>query len=96
MLSAFWSFSHLLLNDPDYLDRLSFLKEQELTLWIAGRKWTNCRFQRPFGRKIVSQLCLTLCDPMTVACQAPLSVAYSRQEYRNTGILVIPFSRGSS
>ena len=25
--------------------------------------------------------CLTLCEPMTVAHQAPLSIAFSRQEY---------------
>ena len=30
---------------------------------------------------IVAQSCLTLCDPMTVACQAPLSMGFSRQEY---------------
>ena len=29
----------------------------------------------------VSQSCLTLCDPMTVAHQAPLSMGFSRQEY---------------
>ena len=28
-----------------------------------------------------AQLCPTLCDPMTVACQAPLSTVVSRQEY---------------
>ena len=28
-----------------------------------------------------SQSCLTLCDPRTVACQAPLSVGFFRQEY---------------
>ena len=27
------------------------------------------------------QSCLTLCDPMDVACQAPLSLGFSRQEY---------------
>ena len=27
------------------------------------------------------QLCLTLCDPWTAVCQAPLSVEFSRQEY---------------
>ena len=27
------------------------------------------------------QLCSTLCDPMTVACQAPLSTGFSRKEY---------------
>ena len=35
----------------------------------------------------VAQLCLTLCDPMdcsppwTIACQAPLSMGFSKQEY---------------
>ena len=27
------------------------------------------------------QSCLTLCDPWTIACQAPLSMGFSRQEY---------------
>ena len=27
------------------------------------------------------QLCPTLCDPWTVACQTPLSMGFSRQEY---------------
>ena len=27
------------------------------------------------------QSCLTLCDPMTIACQASLSMGFSRQEY---------------
>ena len=31
---------------------------------------------------VVSQLCLTLCDPMDyIAYQAPLSMGFSRQEY---------------
>ena len=30
---------------------------------------------------LVAQSCLTLCNPMTVACQAPLSIGLSRQEY---------------
>ena len=30
---------------------------------------------------LVAKLCLTLCDPWTVACQAPLSMGFSRQEY---------------
>ena len=25
--------------------------------------------------------CLTLCDPITVACQAPLSMGFPKQEY---------------
>ena len=28
----------------------------------------------------VTQLCLTLCDPRTVACQAPLTMGFPRQE----------------
>ena len=31
----------------------------------------------------VAQLCLTLCDPWTVDHQAPLSLEFSRQEYRS-------------
>ena len=30
---------------------------------------------------LVAQLCPTLCDPWTVAHQAPLSMEFSRQEY---------------
>ena len=29
----------------------------------------------------VTKLCLTLCDPMDLARQAPLSMEFSRQEY---------------
>ena len=31
--------------------------------------------------KVVAQSCPTLCDPMTVAHQVPLSMGFSRQEY---------------
>ena len=30
---------------------------------------------------LVAKSCLTLATPQTVACQAPLSIAFSRQEY---------------
>ena len=30
---------------------------------------------------LVAQSCPTLCDPKTVACQAPRSMGFSRQEY---------------
>ena len=33
------------------------------------------------GGGLVTQLCLTLATPWTVACQAPLSMGFSRQEY---------------
>ena len=29
----------------------------------------------------VAQSCLTVCDPITVAYQAPMSMGFSRQEY---------------
>ena len=32
-------------------------------------------------KMLVTQSCPTLCDPFTVAYQAPLSVGFSRQEY---------------
>ena len=32
---------------------------------------------------LVSKLCLTLATPWTIACQAPLSMGFSRQEYWN-------------
>ena len=32
-------------------------------------------------RVLVAQSCPTLCVPWTVACQAPLSMEFSRQEY---------------
>ena len=35
-------------------------------------------------------LCLTLCDPMDVACQAPLSMGFFRQEYWNGLPLPMP------
>ena len=41
-------------------------------------------------------VCPTCCDPMgCIACQAPLSVGFSRQEYWSEWV-AIPFSRGSS
>ena len=34
---------------------------------------------------LVAQLCLTLCDPWTVAHQVPLSMGFSRQGYWSVG-----------
>ena len=34
-----------------------------------------------FHGGLVARLCLTLATPCTVACQAPLSMGFSRQEY---------------
>ena len=33
------------------------------------------------GGGLVTKSCLTLATPWTVACQAPLSMGFSRQEY---------------
>ena len=47
---------------------------------------TNCILESPLlqflgGGGLVAKLCLTLATPWTVACQAPLSVGFSRQQY---------------
>ena len=45
------------------------------SLWRSVPQW---------WKVLVTQSCPTLCDPMDcVACQAPLSMELSRQEYRN-------------
>ena len=36
-----------------------------------------------FGGGLVAKSCLTLNTPWIVACQAPLSMGFSRQEYRS-------------
>ena len=41
---------------------------------------------------VCAQLCLSLCDPMTVACQAPLSVEFPR--HKNWNGLPFPISGG--
>ena len=51
---------------------LGFSRKKELSLsWgiVAG---ANDKSARVFAQSL--QFCLTLCDPATVACQAPLSV----------------------
>ena len=35
----------------------------------------------PGGSGLVTKSCLTLATPWTIACQAPLSMGFSRQEY---------------
>ena len=44
--------------------------------------------------KLSYSVVLTLCDPMMIACQAPLSMGFSRQEYWDW--VAMPSSRGSS
>ena len=47
------------------------------------------------GGGLVAMSCLTLATPQTVACQAPLSTGFSRQEYWRI-LVAVSFSRGSS
>ena len=47
---------------------------------------TSCVLESPLlqflgGGDLVAKLCLTLVTPWTVACQAPLSMGFPRQEY---------------
>ena len=54
---------------------------------VLVRNLLSSSFSRSFhwraysGCVLVAQSCPTLCDPMTVAHQAPLSLEFSRQEY---------------
>ena len=41
------------------------------------------KFKQKYGGGLVAKSCLTLAIPWTVACQAPLSMGFSRQEYWN-------------
>ena len=38
-------------------------------------------FQDTVTKRVCAQSCLTLCDPWTVTCQAPLSMGFPRQEH---------------
>ena len=41
----------------------------------------NQNFPSSLGGDLVTKSCLTLATPWTIACQAPLSMGFSRQEY---------------
>ena len=47
----------------------------------ATRNATSLVFRVCDGGGLVAKLCLTLGTPWTVACQAPLFMEFSRQEY---------------
>ena len=59
------------LPDPGIEPRSSVLRADALPSEPPGKPL----------KVLVAQSCLTLCDPWTVACQAPLSMGFSRQEY---------------
>ena len=66
------------------------LKEQPLSYWgTAASKWTSFPYKAvpvtqatlpSNGAGLGTTSCLPLCNPMTVAHQAPLSMGFSRQE----------------
>ena len=58
--------------------------------WPAhgSKRWQQChgkkKYQHPEKKKakmLVAQSCPTLCNPADCACQAPLSIEFSRDEY---------------
>ena len=57
----------------------SILKNRAITLWTKVKE----------SESEVAQSCSTLCDPWTVAHQAPPSMGFSRQEYWS-GLLCHP------
>ena len=46
--------------------------------WRIGQNQTQ---QKQLGGGLVAQSCPTFATPWTAACQAPLSMGFSRQEY---------------
>ena len=66
------------------------LEETQARIKIAGRNINNLRYADDTtlmaesgggGGALVTKSCPTLVTPWTVACQAPLPVGFSRQEY---------------
>ena len=50
----------------------------------VGRKWSYIYIHTHKRVKVkVAEMCPTLCNPMDHACQAALSMGFSRQEYWN-------------
>ena len=61
-----WSFMPVLVL-PNFFFPQAILVESNLHFFIGG--------------VLITQLCPTLATPWTVACQAPLSMGVSRQQY---------------
>ena len=72
----------LLLEPPFHPSRSSQNTELSSLCYIAGpTSHPLCTWQYVCMHAKLLQLCLTLCDPWTVALQAPLSMGFSRKEY---------------
>ena len=69
-------------NHKNHLERCLFLPIMCECMYImyAYMLYTYVFIYKCMGVLVV-QSCPTLCDPWTVACQAPLSMEFSRQEY---------------
>ena len=50
-------------------------------LFLLFDEFSYLIFTLQFGGGLVAKSCPTLATPWTVACQAPLSMGFSRQEY---------------
>ena len=50
-------------------------------LAVVNSDIVNMEMQVPLGGALVAQSCPALATPWTVACQAPLFIEFSRQEY---------------
>ena len=64
-----------------------FLTKQAELIYFTASSDYHCTF-------LVTQLCLTLCDPMN--CSPPGSSVYGDSPGKNTGVDAMPSSRGSS
>ena len=58
---------------PGFVAAFSEHRQGRFTIIVMG--------SRIFGGGLVAKSCPTLATPWTVACQAPLSMGFSRQEY---------------
>ena len=58
---------------PGFVAAFSEHRQGRFTIIVMG--------SRIFVGGLVAKSCLTLATPWTVACQAPLSMGFSRQEY---------------
>ena len=87
-----WTISYQSLNP--YLVRIYFPR---IHTWEGGYCnsftvlwWFSLIMWLLLLKMLVAQSCLTLCAPWTVACQAPLSLKFSRQEYWSRQSFVSP------
>ena len=72
-----------------YWGKTQFLFHMEMQPFISKYEFCCRLFQKPFFSPLrksitlsfVAKLCPTLASPWTVACQAPLSMGFSRQDY---------------